>query len=153
MNASISVITIPSIQAAPASQQPALWAKMYDIGHKLAPTGAIGSSLAFSYLATQAYRSSLTSRQPFYLFTFAAIVIPAIVPYTLAFMHPNVNYPLFAKADAQASGALETKDEGEIERLVSDWAWYNNIRAAMITAGAVAGVWGVVGLPGMAGGL
>ncbi|KAK4990619.1 hypothetical protein LTR66_006762 [Elasticomyces elasticus] len=149
---------IPALRLAPTQVQAQQWEKVFWIGASTAPPLALMSSLAFGYLANQASKVSqalsgtaLAPTTPFYLFTTSAVIIPAIVPYTL-FLMKNTNNKLHAKAAKYRNTIAGEKNieagmprEETVEGLVSKWYWLNMVRAVMVGSGAVMGLVAVLG--------
>lgn len=78
----------------------------------------------------------------------ATILLPSIVPFTLAFVKP-ANDKLMAKKDELAAVSLEDKAieanvvRGEtVHELIDKWATLNLARAALVGAGAICAVLG-----------
>jgi len=143
---SVSLLTVPAIATAPPSLKSQQWATMYAIGASTAPPIAIVSSLAFSYLASQVPKAPallkhtiLNTDQTFYLYTAAAILVPAIVPWTLGVMG-GTNDKLHEKAEMDS----EMKEDLELDNLISRWKVLNLGRAVFPALAAVLGLWTVV---------
>lgn len=87
----------------------------------------------------------LLSEKAFYLTGAAAVLIPAIVPFTLLVIKP-VNDKLAAKVEAldgKQPGEASWDEEG-IEPLLTKWNRLNAVRSVMVGVGAVAGLLAVV---------
>lgn len=115
------------------------------------------AAASFGYLATNALRApenlrdTLGPRRSCTLYTIAAMLVPAIVPYTLTLMR-NVNGRLHAKADAYRSSTQDSEvrthvDDREVRYLIKKWQWLNAGRAVLAGTGALAGVWAIVSRP------
>ncbi|KAB2580007.1 putative mitochondrial membrane protein [Lasiodiplodia theobromae] len=138
----ISFALIPTINKSPAELRVKQWKYQFELGMATGPVVALVSGVSFSYLMTQHGKHiGLLSERSFYLTSLAAVVVPAIVPFTLLFIKP-VNNKLIAHVES-----LEDKESGEsalteqdIESLVAKWSKLNAVRAVMTGAGAVAGL-------------
>lgn len=80
----------------------------------------------------------------------ATILLPSIIPFTLAFIKPT-NDKLFAKKEELASASLEDKAveanvaQGEtVHALIDKWATLNLARAVLVGAGAICAVLGAL---------
>ncbi|KAK5005120.1 hypothetical protein LTR28_008099 [Elasticomyces elasticus] len=165
---------IPALRLAPTQVQAQQWEKVFWIGASTAPPLALMSSLAFGYLANQGsppthrYQvradisaaskvpqalsgTAIAPTTPFYLLTTSAVIIPAIVPYTL-FLMKNTNNKLHAKAAKYRNTIAGEKNieagmprEETVEGLVSKWYWLNMLRAVMVGSGAAMGLVAVLG--------
>jgi hypothetical protein len=169
--ASMSLVTVPVCAVAPPAIAVKQWAKAYAMGASTAPFIAIASSLSFGYLASQGsnisswflpynidpalaaklptawYSTPLDPRPSFNLYTAAAVLIPAIVPFTLIVIK-KTNSKLFAKAEFyDTQSAAEKKEDEELAQLFKRWRVLNLIRACFPALGAVAGLWAVIARP------
>jgi uncharacterized membrane protein len=84
-----------------------------------------------------------TSSRAFKLNVAAAVLLPSIVPFTIAFIAP-INEKLIEKMDSLASTSLEDKAvekgvaEGETTHaLIDKWATLNVVRAGFLVAGTL----------------
>lgn len=105
------------------------------------PTLAAKSPTAFSGSA------SLDPSAAAYLYTAAAVLVPAIVPYTLLGMKA-VNGALHAKADKLRTSSFDkpstASEDREVKELIGRWKVHNAVRAVLAGMGAVAGMVAVV---------
>ncbi|OCK80119.1 DUF1772-domain-containing protein [Lepidopterella palustris CBS 459.81] len=144
-----SIGTVPSLKFAPAHAIAKQWQTAYEIGKSTAPFVALTAGLTWSYLATQGSMST-ASKQPllfnsnaFALYSASAVLVTAIVPFTLIVMKPT-NDKLHAKADASEESKAETDET--VDELMNKWYWLNVVRASLPGVGAVVGAMAVVGL-------
>ncbi|KAF2183027.1 hypothetical protein K469DRAFT_710979 [Zopfia rhizophila CBS 207.26] len=142
-NAALSYASVPAILQAPAPLAARQWKKMFTTARKVGPTCAIIGMLATGYLA---YREDPSSA-PFKLNLAAAILLPSIVPYTLAFIQPT-NKALLAKVDSLATTELTDKaaeagvSSGEtVHALIDKWATLNLGRVLLTGAGTILALW------------
>ncbi|KAF2436130.1 DUF1772-domain-containing protein [Tothia fuscella] len=154
--ACFSVVTVPAMQidSAPPATIAKQWQKAYWIGAGTAPAMAVFSSLSFGYLASQAaklpkvwYNTSLDPRPSFNLYSAAAVLVPAIVPFTL-FIMKDTNAKLHHKANSMST---EVKDDSELTELLPKWKLLNNIRASFPGIAAILGLWAIVSRPDFVG--
>jgi hypothetical protein len=142
----LSFVTVPAILDAPAPLAAKQWAKMYGIASKFAFGGMFLSVLATGYVAYHQDPASL----PFKLNVAATVIVPSILPYTLAFML-STNNKLFAKRDELASVSLEdhmvekgVAHEETTHALIDKWALLNLVRASIVGIGAGLAIWAAV---------
>lgn len=78
----------------------------------------------------------------------AALLSPAIIPFTLTIMAPNVK-ALIAKTDDNAALAemkeVTEQDQKNAHALVDRWALLNLGRAGLSAASAIVGLWATLG--------
>ncbi|KAF2746634.1 hypothetical protein M011DRAFT_468331 [Sporormia fimetaria CBS 119925] len=140
-NASLSYIATPTVMKAPAGLAAQQWAHAYGIGKKLGPPLAIISSLSTAYVA---YHQDIDSL-PFKLNVAATVLVPAIVPFTYAFMI-KTNNKLLEKShtlSATADDKAETQEEN-VHALLDKWATLNLARAMLVGVGSILAAWGAV---------
>lgn len=89
------------------------------------------------------FGTSLDPRPAFSLYSAAAILVPAIVPFTIIFMK-ETNAKLHLKAD---SSSVDAKRDGELFALLAKWQLLNSARALLPGIAAVLGLWGAVTRP------
>lgn len=142
---SISFIGIPTIAVAPTEVLVRQWKTTFDIGKANMPPLAVMSAACFGFLAYASRGLPMRGPgpvSPSTLYTVAAIIIPAIVPYTLVRMEPAANQQLNRMAAAAEKGAngkeLGGSDE-EVKQLLKKWSSMNLVRAGMVGTGAVLG--------------
>jgi len=80
----------------------------------------------------------------FTLFSLAATLVPAIVPFTILAMKPT-NDALLHKADVLSTGAPSA--DPELDPLIARWSSLNIVRSVLVTAGGFAGAWALLGSP------
>ncbi|KAJ9648949.1 hypothetical protein H2199_000862 [Coniosporium tulheliwenetii] len=153
--ATYSYAFVPAVSLAPAPLLAQQWQKAYGIGASTAPPMALVAAVSFSYLASEAMKTpaafsgsaSLDPTSVAYLYTAAAVLVPAIVPYTLLGMKA-VNGALHAKADKLRTSSFDkpstASEDREVKELVGRWKVLNAVRALLAGVGAVAGVVAVV---------
>jgi hypothetical protein len=101
----------------------------------------------FGFLA---YRSSATSGASVGLYTAAALLTPAIVPYTFAVIRPT-NDALKKKAASASSAAVGEAaaqlkgEEDNTHALVDRWATLNLVRGLVSLSAALIGAWASLG--------
>ncbi|KAF2455847.1 hypothetical protein BDY21DRAFT_306461 [Lineolata rhizophorae] len=141
-----SLSVAPSLMDAPAPLLAKQFKKNYDFGKIAGPAMSLVSSLSFGYLAGKASPSS----PQFKLYTVAAILGPAIVPYTFAVMM-KTNKKILAKAaeaeksaEAPATAEASTAEEENTHALVDKWATMNLGRGVLTLASAILGAWAAV---------
>jgi hypothetical protein len=81
------------------------------------------------------------------LYSAAAILVPAIVPFTLVVMK-DTNGKLHQKAK---STGVEVKEDSELTTLLSKWQLLNSTRALFPGLAAVLGMWAIVARPDFVG--
>lgn len=86
---------------------------------------------------------TIDNTRTFYLYSAAAILVPAIVPFTFGIMKPT-NDKLHAKAEKYRLGASEAKEDQELEDLLQKWTAMNTARSLFPLVAAVVGLWAVV---------
>ncbi|KAF2794185.1 hypothetical protein K505DRAFT_275564 [Melanomma pulvis-pyrius CBS 109.77] len=145
-NAAISYAFIPAVLKAPAPLAVRQWRTVFDLGRKIGPVLALASSLSFGYVA---YNQDSAST-PFKLNVIAAVLLPSIIPFTLAFIDPT-NKKLDKKLESFVGTALTDKaaeagiaEEETTHALLDKWATLNLARAGIIGLGAVLGIWAAV---------
>lgn len=140
---------------APAPLAAKQWHTVLSIGGSFGIPLAISSGLATAYVASQRTYTHTpsqflltphtedTSSTAFKLNLAATILLPSIVPFTIAFIAP-INNKLIEKMKSLASSSLEDKAveqgvaEGETTHaLIDKWATLNLARAALIAGGAI----------------
>lgn len=77
------------------------------------------------------------------LYSLAAILVPAIIPFTIGIMKPT-NDKLHAKADKYRLGASDVEEDQELEDLLKRWTVLNTVRSLFPLTAAVLGVWAIV---------
>lgn len=87
--------------------------------------------------------TSLDSTTTFYLYVAAAMLVPAIIPFTLGVMLPT-NDKLHAKADKYRLGFSEVKEDQELDHLLTKWIALNTVRSLFPLAAAVTALWAVI---------
>ncbi|KAF3762269.1 DUF1772-domain-containing protein [Cryphonectria parasitica EP155] len=112
------------------------WAGIYNRGKVLGPQAAALSLLGYGYLAYAQHRSRGSGWQ---LFVGAAALTVGIVPFTLVFMDATNQVLLEV-----ASGAATVGSEA-LEGLLLRWKDLNLVRSFFPLAGAVVGLWGLLG--------
>lgn len=117
------------------------WQEVWVLGSTIVPRIVTLPALSFGYLAYDAFTASSMRMGPFrntafYLYTFAAIAMPAIAPYTLTVMAPT-NDSLHKKAKAGG--------EGNIDGLLKTWVNLNWFRSLIVASGTLAGAWAAFG--------
>ncbi|CAN8101324.1 unnamed protein product [Discula destructiva] len=138
--AMLSLLAIPGLLT-PTAPPPApqmlaqQWAGIYSRGKSLGPQTAILAVLGYGYLAYDQGSGGRWGR-----FAGAAALTLAIVPFTLMFMAPT-NQKLFDVA----AGTAGVVKEGSVEELLVRWKGLNLVRSLWPLAGAVVGLWGLVG--------
>ncbi|KAF1935585.1 hypothetical protein EJ02DRAFT_460258 [Clathrospora elynae] len=144
--ASLSLVAIPAAMQAPAPLAAQQWFTIFTRGMKMGPPLAIASALATGYLAYTQDRSSISAK----LNLAATLLLPSIIPFTLAFLAPT-NNKLLAKKDELASASLEDKAieanvaEGEnVHALMDRWATLNLARCVLVGAGALCTILGAL---------
>jgi len=149
---SFTFISVPALAKLSPSTKTQQWATLYRIGASSAPFIAIIPALAFGYLALRVPKvpelfkyTSLDKTSIFYLYTAAAILTPAIAPWTILVMKPT-NNRIFGKAEAygRSSDDVQAKDDPELEGLLKRWMLLNAIRSLFPATAAVLGLWAVV---------
>lgn len=124
----------------PANSTVRNWQEAFEIGKRVQPKIAILPAVCFAYLAYDA-KFSNNNDTAFYLYTFAAVIVPSIAPFTLIAMKENLA-TLNAKADAaKVKGASSAEEDKDLLVLLQKWQGLNWTRAVMVGAGAVAGAW------------
>ncbi|KAH3939260.1 hypothetical protein HBH70_230460 [Parastagonospora nodorum] len=138
-NASLSLIAVPAIMQAPAPLAAKQWYTVLMRGGSFGIPFALGSALVTAYVASQHARDSLA----FKLNVAATILLPSIVPFTIAFIAP-INDKLIEKMNSMASASLDDEAveqgvaEGETTHaLIDKWATLNLARAVFLAAGAL----------------
>ncbi|KAJ4374642.1 hypothetical protein N0V86_007515 [Didymella sp. IMI 355093] len=138
-NASLSLIAVPAVMQAPAPLAAKQWYTVLTKGGSYGKPLAIISGLASAYVAYNQDTSSL----PFKLNVAAAILIPGIVPFTLAFIVP-LNNKLEERMRQLESTSLEDKavevgvaEEETTHALIDRWGVLNLARAGLIAAGVL----------------
>jgi len=81
--------------------------------------------------------------QNLYLYTAAAILVTAIVPFTIGVMKPT-NDKLFRKADVYSGSSVAGKEDPEMDQLLKKWATLNAIRSLFPGVASVLGLWAVI---------
>lgn len=146
-NAALSLIAVPAVLQAPAPLAAKQWYTILTRGGALGRPLAILSGIATAYAASFYPRGSLS----FKLNLAATVLVPAIVPFTLAFILP-INHKLMAKkdefaslsqkspsaqADMPGSWAEADVEGGEtVHALIDRWAVLNLARAVLVAGGA-----------------
>ncbi|QDS78085.1 hypothetical protein FKW77_003815 [Venturia effusa] len=165
--ANFSFVGVPSLARAPVNVKPLVWQDMYRIGASTAPYMAILSSLSFGYLAStgnsvahapkerkKIAHPKAVPRTPdlfrnhksrtFYLYAMAAILVPAIVPYTVGIMKLT-NDRLHQRAERyKLVNAWEVKEDGEMEELLKKWTTLNTTRSLLPLAATLFGLWAIM---------
>lgn len=117
------------------------WQEIYWRGHRWGPFSAILSGVTF---LVAAYFAVAGSKQQ-YLYGTAAVAAASVVPWTLVVMAAG-NRELHLRGDAQCSAVTpeELKEiegkEGDIEGLVSDWLFFNEVRAFLALTATALGI-------------
>ena len=142
------------LDTAPAELMAKQWLATYEIGHRLSPPTAIAASACFGFLASQSTRTMSFSRllsllteslatwqnglvsgsawdptSTGGLYAIAAVLLPSIVPWTLAMMLPTNNKLMEAAAKPGMFNAKDTR------QLVLDWKRFNLMRTLIFGAG------------------
>jgi len=145
-NTAISVLFIPVILKAPAPLAAQQWQTLYDLGKPAGISLSLTSSAAFAYVASHYDPASL----PFKLNVAAAVLLPSIMPFTLAVLLPT-NNKLFEKAKSFAKTSITDKAaevgvarEETTHALIDKWAVLNLARAGIIGVASVLGIWAAV---------
>lgn len=114
------------------------WQRLFDIGKLQAPPVAASVAISFGYLAWSVRAGApLFKQTPFSrtaLFSTAAIMTVAIVPFTIIFMSSTNN-----ALSKKASATTESSGEETIE-LVKTWTTLNRLRSFLPLAGAFCGI-------------
>ncbi|KAJ4337229.1 hypothetical protein N0V87_004902 [Didymella glomerata] len=138
-NASLSLIAVPAVMQAPAPLAAKQWYTVLTKGGSYGKPLAIISGLASAYVAYNQDTSSL----PFKLNVAAAVLVPGIVPFTLAFIVP-LNNKLEERMRQLDSKSLEDKavevgvaEEETTHALIDKWGVLNLARAGLIAAGVL----------------
>ncbi|KAF1919161.1 hypothetical protein BDU57DRAFT_512096 [Ampelomyces quisqualis] len=138
-NLCLSFISIPAVMQAPAPIAAKQWYTVFMRGGYFAKPFALAAALASAYVASQ----HDTSSRAFKLNLAAAVLLPCIVPFTLAFIVP-LNEKLIEKMDSLASTSLEDKavetgvaDGETTHALIDKWATLNVARAGFLVAGTL----------------
>ncbi|CAO2653352.1 Nn.00g027630.m01.CDS01 [Neocucurbitaria sp. VM-36] len=141
-NASLSFVAVPAVMKAPAPLAANQWYTVLTHGGAIGRPLAILSAIATGYVAYHQDPSST----PFKLNIAATVLLPSIVPFTLAFIVPT-NNKLIAKKDELASASLDDKaaeagvaQDETVHALIDRWATLNLARAVLVGAGALCAV-------------
>ncbi|KAF1809425.1 DUF1772-domain-containing protein [Eremomyces bilateralis CBS 781.70] len=143
-----SFMLVPALKAGPASVLVRQWRVAYGIGARSAPPISIVTSLAWAYLASKARHHPATPSGPFTFYTLAAVLGPAIVPYTLVVMK-STNGRLSELA-AAADKASEKVQEKEATQLIEKWKWLNAVRGVSVFSALMCGAYAIVTWPEIA---
>ncbi|KAL1641279.1 hypothetical protein SLS58_006181 [Diplodia intermedia] len=145
--AAASIQLTPSLLEAPAPLLARQWLKARNIYMKINLPSVAGSVVLFSWLASRESPDSVPRK----LYTAAALLYFAKVPYSFLFLHPT-DVALQAKAQSFASTELaDTSAEVGIAKeetthaLVDKWATINLGRAILGFTGAACAVWATLG--------
>ncbi|KAH7402260.1 hypothetical protein DE146DRAFT_460744 [Phaeosphaeria sp. MPI-PUGE-AT-0046c] len=138
-NMSLSFISIPAVMQAPAPLAAKQWYTVFTRGGAFGIPCALVGAVASGYVASQQDRGSLA----FKLNVAAAILLPCIGPFTIAFIKP-VNDKLIERMNELSSASLEDRAvekglaEGETTHALLDkWATLNVVRAVFLVAGTL----------------
>ncbi|CAG8128241.1 unnamed protein product [Penicillium salamii] len=117
-----------------------VWRRLYEYGHAYGPKLAAVTSTAFGYLAWSARAQRTTCRAPMIMYSAAASLVLAIVPYTIIFIGPT-NDRLSARA-AGKDELVSTNETSETsdDQLLRQWVVLNGIRGLLPFAGGVLGL-------------
>ncbi|KAK7733553.1 hypothetical protein SLS57_000568 [Botryosphaeria dothidea] len=137
----------PSLLEAPAPLLARQWARARKIGMQVSLPSVAGSVALFSWLASREAPGSIPRK----LYTAAALLYFAKIPYSYIFLHPT-DVALKAKAESLANTSItDTAAEVGIAKeetthaLVDKWATINLGRAVLGFAGAACSVWATLG--------
>lgn len=158
---SLSFISIPAVMQAPAPLAAKQWYTVFTRGGAFGIPSALIGAIASGYVASQRMLLSLaTYPNPrpnictnqtkedrgslaFKLNVAAALLLPCIGPFTIAFIKP-VNDKLIEKMNALSSVSLEDKavekgvaKEETTHALIDKWAMLNVVRALFLVAGTL----------------
>lgn len=134
----LSILAIPGLLAPttplPAQALAQQWASIYNNGKVLGPQTAVLSLLGYGYLLYTSRNDTTRWRK----FAGAAALSIAIVPFTVLVMD-GTNQALLRVASEGGVG------EEMVRVLLVRWKGFNLVRALLPFAGAVIGLWGLVG--------
>ncbi|KAL4937042.1 hypothetical protein BDV06DRAFT_203768 [Aspergillus oleicola] len=135
----VSLSSSPSPSTTTIAKQ---WRDMYNTGKAQNPPIALLTASAFGYLAWTAHSGKsaaldvLSPKNATWLYSAAAVVTVAIVPWTLMAMG-SVNSALSGVAEGVGANAEKRGDE--VDELLNRWKVLNGIRGVMPFVGAVLG--------------
>jgi hypothetical protein len=145
--ASLTYISTPALLESPAPLLAKQWKKIFDVSAGVEGATSLLLGGLFSYLA---YREPSTASSSFKLYTTAAVLLPAAIPYTILLMKP-INSKLLSKADSLASTAItDTAAESGVDEaetthaLVDKWATLSLGRALLAAVGAGTAAWATI---------
>ncbi|CAG8393157.1 unnamed protein product [Penicillium salamii] len=117
-----------------------VWRRLYEYGHAYGPKLAAVTSTAFGYLAWSSRAQRTTCRAPMIMYSAAASLVLAIVPYTIICIGPT-NDRLSARA-AGKDEPVSTNESSEKndDQLLRQWVVLNGIRGLLPFAGGVLGL-------------
>ncbi|GME26175.1 hypothetical protein GTA08_BOTSDO03614 [Neofusicoccum parvum] len=145
--AAASFQLVPSLLDAPAPLLARQWLKARNIGMKVSLPSIAASISLFAWLASREAPDS-TPRK---LYTAAALLYFAKIPYSFIFLRPT-DEALLAKAESFATTSItDTAVEVGVAKeetthvLVDKWATINLGRAVLGFAGAACSVWATLG--------
>merc|ERR1711981_326329 len=140
-------ITAAAFLASPPPLLIKQWKKSFEISTGIEGFSALALGGIFSYLA---YREPSGSTSAFKLYTTAAVLLPAAIPYTILLMKP-INSKLLSKANSLAAAtitdaAVETgvAKEETTHALVDKWATLHLGRALLAATAAVSAAWATI---------
>lgn len=120
-----------------------VWRRLYEYGHAYGPKLAAVTSTAFGYLAWSARAQRTTCRAPMIMYSAAASLVLAIVPYTIICIGPT-NDRLSARAAGKdelvSTNEKSEKSEKSDDQLLRQWVVLNGIRGLLPFAGGVLGL-------------
>lgn len=143
---SISTFLVPQLLAAPVPLAVTSWAKMFNLGKKMAPPISILAAAAYGYVAyslpnTPGYT---TRDKDFWRYVAAALFSGAVGPYTIIVMSSTNNALLEKAAGVAAAGekvVQSTSEEAGARALIDRWGVLNLIRASLLVTSAGIGAW------------
>jgi hypothetical protein len=131
----LSLVAIPALLDT-STQAPQLlseFVQIFDYGHKLMPSLAVGTFLLYAYTSAQ----KRAAGKPWLRHLAAGVTTIAIVPFTWIVMTPT-NNELFL-LHAESRGASGFGDLGLVQGLLVRWARLHVVRSLFPLAGALVG--------------
>lgn len=135
----LSLLAVPGLLStsspAPGQLLAQQWAGIYDRGKVLGPQAAVVSLLGYGYLVYDRSRQD----RGWGVYAGAMALTIGIVPFTLAFMAPT-NQALLGAAEGAS-----TLQSAAVRELLVRWKGLNLARSLLPLAGALLGLYGLVG--------
>ncbi|KAI0126940.1 hypothetical protein BJ170DRAFT_684512 [Xylariales sp. AK1849] len=136
--AALSVCAIPAVLKAGAPSDVMLrqWYIIFNNGKAIPATAAV-SAIGYGVVSYDQWTKGLQSWRGFALSGALAV---AAIPFTMAFIMPTNNELM-----AAAHSAVKTMNDERVKSLIMKWLKLNSVRGFLPLAGAVVGLWSLLG--------